>query len=135
MKVKAAIVSANVSGTVFWIARRQRDPHVSDERPSGKMQQRVQMRVRPVRLRVNNANRRERDLSVSPDPDAEPVAKGCELVGGVRCSLPFSAAKRRYGHERIQRQSDDAGEGVSRARNGATVTNAFSGSPMTPAKA
>ena len=58
--VTAAIVSANVSSTGFWIAHRQCGLQVSDERSPGQMQQRVLMRVRTVRLRVNHPNGRKR---------------------------------------------------------------------------
>jgi hypothetical protein len=79
------------------------------------MHQRVQMGVSTIRFGMDRRNGRERDLSVAADPNAQPVAEGRELVSRTRCSVPFSAAKRRYRHERIQRQSDDASEGVSRA--------------------
>jgi len=52
---------------------------------------------------------------VTPDPDAEAVANGGELVGGAVRAVSFPTAKWRYGHEHIQRQPNDASEDVSEA--------------------
>src|SRR5262249_11854281 len=101
--VKAAIVSANVNGVGFWMPACKRDFQLWNELPARQVQQRVQVNVRLIRFGMDHGSGREGDLSVTPDPNAEPVAQGCKLVSRTGCSVPFSAAKRGYCHERIQR--------------------------------
>jgi hypothetical protein len=55
----ATALRPGVTRPFFAIASGQCGPQISDERPFGQMQQRVQMSVRPIRLRVDNANGRK----------------------------------------------------------------------------
>jgi hypothetical protein len=52
---------------------------------------------------------------VTPYPDAEPVRKAANSSAGAVRAVPSATAKWRYGHEHIQRQPNDASEGMSGA--------------------